>query len=195
MESLRFKPMIRSVFTAATFYTLGVVSLAAQTPSVTFEKDVRPIFTKSCLSCHGAAMQMGDLDLRTPASILKGGKSKVPALVKGSAEKSLLYQKIADKSMPFGDAKLNDAETQVIRGWIDGGAKSADAGNVADSKTDPSSHWAFQAPVRPAIPTVKNKALVRTPVDAFILAELEKKAYVRRSRPTQPRWRAAPIPT
>jgi hypothetical protein len=182
MESLRFKPMIRSVFTAATFYTLGVVSLAAQTPNLTFEKDVRPIFTKSCIGCHGAAMQMGDLDLRTPASILTGGKSKVPALVKGSAEKSLLYQKIADKSMPFGDTKLSDAEAQVIRGWIEGGAKSADAGNVADSKTDPSSHWAFQAPVRPAIPTVKKKAWVRTSVDAFILAELEKKGI----RPPQP---------
>jgi len=182
MESLRFKPMIRSVFTAATLYTLGVVCLPAQTPSVTFEKDVRPIFTKSCLGCHGAAMQMGDLDLRTPASILKGGKSKVPALVKGSAEKSLLYQKIADKSMPFGDTKLSDTETQIIRAWIDGGAKSADAGNVADAKADPSSHWAFKAPVRPEIPTVKNKAWVRTPVDAFILAELEKKGI----RPPQP---------
>ena len=178
--------MIRSVFTAATFYTLGVVCLAAQTPSVTFEKDVLPIFTKSCLGCHGAAMQMGDLDLRTPASIQKGGKSKVLALVKGSAEKSLLYQKVADKSMPFGDTKLTDAETQVIRGWIDGGAKFADAGNVAgnvaDGKPDPSRHWSFKAPVRPAVPQVKNKAWVRTPVDAFILAELEKKDI----RPPQP---------
>src|ERR1700690_4340742 len=116
MESLRLKPMIRSVFTAATLYTLAVVSLAAQTPSVTFEKDVLPIFTKSCLGCHGAAMQMGDLDFSTPASIQKGGKSKVPAVVKGSADKSLLYQKVADKSMPFGDTKLSDGETQIIRG-------------------------------------------------------------------------------
>src|SRR5207247_1542992 len=141
--------------------------------------------TKSCISCHGAAMQMSDLDLRTPASIQKGGKSKVPAVVKGSAEKSLIYQKVADKSMPFGDTKLNDAETQVIRSWIDGGARFADTGNVADGKTDPSGHWSFKAPVRPAVPQVKNKAWVRTPVDAFILAELEKKG-IRPPPPADP---------
>ena len=36
-------------------------------------------------------------------------------------------------------------------------------------------HWAFQAPVRPALPAVRDSAWVRTPVDAFILARLEAK--------------------
>ena len=34
-------------------------------------------------------------------------------------------------------------------------------------------HWAFVAPVRPPLPIVKNKAWVRNPIDAFILARLE----------------------
>ena len=34
-------------------------------------------------------------------------------------------------------------------------------------------HWAFEPPQRPAVPEVKNKALVRNPIDAFILAKLE----------------------
>jgi hypothetical protein len=35
-------------------------------------------------------------------------------------------------------------------------------------------HWAFVKPERPAAPEVKNKAWVRTPIDRFILARLEK---------------------
>lgn len=35
-------------------------------------------------------------------------------------------------------------------------------------------HWAFKAPVKPALPVVKNGAWVRNPIDAFILAWLEK---------------------
>jgi hypothetical protein len=34
-------------------------------------------------------------------------------------------------------------------------------------------HWAWKPPVRPAVPTVKNKAWVKNPIDAFILAKLE----------------------
>jgi hypothetical protein len=44
-------------------------------------------------------MQMGNLDLRVPVSMLKGG-SQGQALVKGSAEKSLMFQRIVNKSMP-----------------------------------------------------------------------------------------------
>ena len=35
--------------------------------------------------------------------------------------------------------------------------------------------WAFQPVVKPAVPVVKNRAWVRTPVDAFVLAKLEEK--------------------
>src|ERR1051325_10373427 len=35
-------------------------------------------------------------------------------------------------------------------------------------------HWAFKAPVRPSLPEVRNRLWVRTPIDQFILARLEK---------------------
>ena len=34
-------------------------------------------------------------------------------------------------------------------------------------------HWAFVAPVRPALPAVRNRAWVKSPIDQFILAGLE----------------------
>src|SRR6185503_18529627 len=39
-------------------------------------------------------------------------------------------------------------------------------------------YWAFQKVVKPAVPTVQNRAWVRTPIDAFILAKLEEKKLI-----------------
>jgi hypothetical protein len=39
---------------------------------------------------------------------------------------------------------------------------------------DPRQHWGFKPPIRPEVPAVINKRWVRTPVDNFILARLEK---------------------
>ena len=51
---------------------------------------------------------------------------------------------------------------------------------AAEAKPQPAAdktalrHGAFQAPIRPKVPEVKNKNWVRTPIDNFILARLEK---------------------
>ena len=54
-----------------------------------------------------------------------------------------------------------------LAGWLDAAepAKKADRADLG---------WAWQSPVRPAVPPVKYKAWARNPIDAFILAELEK---------------------
>src|ERR1700730_6117934 len=137
-----------------------------------FEKDVLPILEHACLGCHGPQGRTSGLDLSTVASMLQGG-SKGPALVKGSAAQSLLYTRILDKSMPFGPKKLTELETALIRDWIEAGApaKSPLPAAVASN----SEHWSFTPPSRPPIPEVRNKAWVRTPIDAFVLAALEKK--------------------
>jgi hypothetical protein len=69
--------------------------------------------------------------------------------------------------MPMGFKPLSDEDTGKIRRWINQGAKAASAGG-------PKKHWAFVTPVRPTVPTVKNKAWVRTPLDAFVLDRMEK---------------------
>ena len=35
-------------------------------------------------------------------------------------------------------------------------------------------HWAFKPPIRPALPAQENKGCVRNPIDAFVLARLDK---------------------
>ncbi len=163
------------------FMACSAAGVASPPPD--FQRDVLPILSRHCLQCHGEAVQMGNLDLRSPASMLKGG-NKGLALVKGSAEQSLLYQRIVDKSMPMGEEKLTGNEIGLIGAWIDGGAGSGASGTpeASGNKLRVARHWAFVPPERPPVPEVNDDEWVRSPVDAFILRELESQGI----RPSPP---------
>src|SRR5579864_1131665 len=95
----------------------------AQTAKVSFSNDVAPILAKNCAQCHAATPAMGNLDLRSRDSALKGGQHG-PAIVPGDAASSRLYQHLTGQQqpqMPMG-GKLTDAEIAVIKAWIDSGA-------------------------------------------------------------------------
>ena len=95
---------------------------AAETEELlSFETDVLPIVQVNCLVCHGENLQQNGLDLRTRDSIQKGGESG-PAIVPGSAEESLLFEKVSSGEMPMGGEKLSDEEIERIRHWINAGA-------------------------------------------------------------------------
>src|SRR3954447_13275249 len=88
---------------------VGAVAAPAADP-VSFSKNVKPLFESRCLKCHGAAVQLSRLDLRTRESALKGGDKGV-AIIPGKAENSRLYRLIAGlekPTMPM-DGKLSDA--------------------------------------------------------------------------------------
>ena len=70
----------------------------AQKAPVT-DKEVRPILER-CLQCHGEAIQMSKLDLRTREGMLKGGE-KGPSLVPGNSAASSLYNRIAGAQKPL----------------------------------------------------------------------------------------------
>src|SRR5438876_9258775 len=87
-----------------------------------FEQEILPILTIHCLKCHGQEAPQASLDLRTESSVLKGGKNG-SVVVKGSALKSYLFQRIVDRTMPpSGEKPLGTAQIQTIRKWIDAGA-------------------------------------------------------------------------
>lgn len=130
---------------------------AAAEDSVDFNRDIRPLISDRCLTCHGPddATRQADLRLDLPDR-LKGGELSV--VVPGDPESSPLYQRIAasdpDLRMPPQDSgkSLSEDETQLIRDWIRQGATWDD-------------HWAWVAPVRPEIPGGSDES---SPVDAFI---------------------------
>jgi hypothetical protein len=151
-------------------------------PVPAFEKDVLPIFQAKCLRCHGGKLQKAGLDVRSKAGLLEGG-DEGPAISPGSAEKSLLWIKVAADKMPPGKAKLTQAEKLLIRAWLEAGARADHTIARTNSKetsdrqvTDADRRfWAFQPPKRPQVPRVKATDRVRNPIDSFILHALGKK--------------------
>ena len=91
---------------------------------VSFEKEVLPIFKSKCILCHGGVKDLkGDLDLRTLATIAKGGVSG-DALVPGNLDKSSIWVLIADGTMPpAGKERLTLEEIELIKNWILSGGK------------------------------------------------------------------------
>src|SRR5215831_17276330 len=102
---------------------LSAPLLLAESGGPRFEKDVLPIFTTYCFTCHGQSSPKLGLDLRTAASTLKGSYNG-PVIVKGSPEKSLLWQKVSAHAMPppvYGQ-KVPDSAIETVKLWIAGGA-------------------------------------------------------------------------
>ncbi len=163
-------------------------SLFAQAPAQSeefFEKKIRPLLLAHCVECHTDKKVKGKLWMDSRASLLKGGETG-PAIVPGKPEASLLIKAVHYKSdelkMP-PKGKLKDSEIADLEKWIKDGAVWPNSGTT-ETKIDPKSplftveqkkFWAFQPITKPQPPQVKGQTWIKTPIDSFILAELEKK--------------------
>jgi hypothetical protein len=145
--------------------------------TVQFERDVRPIVEANCTGCHGADRPKASLDLRSVASMLRGGKSG-PALSPSDPDGSLLLERITQGEMPPGKArKLSTGEVSTIRDWIRSGAFAAHPGigaaPVSPVRDEDRRFWSFRPLKRPPVPTASHSLRARTPIDSFLLARLE----------------------
>ncbi len=143
-----------------------------------FETKVRPVLADHCLKCHGPTKQSGALRLDSRAEVLEGGENG-PAVAPGNPDASLLIQAVRktheDIKMP-PKGKLPDAAIEALSAWVKMGVPwpkdlPKNAGTYGDAARN---HWAFRPIAAPAVPSVKEAGRVRTPIDAFILARLEK---------------------
>jgi mono/diheme cytochrome c family protein len=136
---------------------------------IDFVKDVQPIFTRSCVACHGPNTQMAGLRLDAKQAVM----AKV--VVPGSSAESALYKRVAGigdvARMPMG-GRLADDQIATLKAWIEQGAEWPDA--VGATVTATKTHWAFVPPLKPELPAVIHANWVRNPIDRFILARLEK---------------------
>src|SRR5205807_2546348 len=97
---------------------LTASAFAADQPRLLFERDIVPIFTAHCWKCHGMENRKAGLDLRTPLLTLRGS-DKGPVIVRGSAENSLLFQKISNGAMPPGKLlKSTKDQVELVRRWL-----------------------------------------------------------------------------
>lgn len=104
---------------------------AAKT-DLTFEKDIKPMFEKTCLNCHGPEKPKSKYRVDSREAAIKGGSSDEPAVIPGKSEKSPMVLFSADlveeMEMPPIDKRekyppLTKEQIGILRAWIDQGAK------------------------------------------------------------------------
>lgn len=134
---------------------------------IDFNRDVRPILAKRCWTCHGtdkaALAKTGNLSLDSFAGATadRGGYH---ALVPGKPADSMMIRRIELGSMPpptSGIEPVTPDELAILKRWIEAGGEYR-------------KHWAYEAPKAARPPQPKNAAWVKNPIDAFVLAELER---------------------
>jgi len=115
-----------ATLTAASTPTPGAaaVTLAPTgtvTTSVSFARDVLPIFTQICVKCHGGEKTQKSLVLKTYADVMQGSENG-PVVEPGDAGSSLLVDMIVKGKMPKNGPKLLPGQIQVIVDWVTAGA-------------------------------------------------------------------------
>jgi len=140
------------------------IGLRAAEPTIDFNRDIRPILSNNCFTCHGPddKVRKGDLRLDDRKDALAKG-----AITPGDPATSSMLERVSTKDAdavmppPKTGKTLTKREVDLLAGWVKQGAPYA-------------GHWSHVKPVRPVLPAVKAKDWPRKGLDAFILARLEK---------------------
>jgi hypothetical protein len=145
--------------------------------AVDYDREVKPLLARHCVSCHGATRPRGSLRLDTAAAALKGGDSG-PAVVPGSSVDSPLIDAVTGQGgferMPLKRAPLTEGQIATLRAWIDQGARAP----AGEQPSPPAAHWAFIAPSRPEVPRVADPEWSAHPIDAFVRARLDQEGLI-----------------
>ncbi|HCN29928.1 MAG TPA: hypothetical protein DIT64_14535 [Verrucomicrobiales bacterium] len=160
------------------FPTFLLVVTSASAAPVDFVRDVRPIFERHCLECHGEKKQKSGLRLDIKSEAFKGGDNHGPDIVPGKAKDSPLIHFLTtdddDELMP-PKGRLPAVDIETITNWINEGAGWPEGADLAKLE-DRLDHWSFK-PLLEFNP--------RHTIDAFIDAKLSKKG-LHRSPPADP---------
>jgi mono/diheme cytochrome c family protein len=132
-KSMPHRPFLRVFATLRFIAVLTALSASASAADeempVDYVRQIKPLFAKHCVRCHGAEQQKSDLRVDSGKSLLAGGKLG-PAVVAGKAAKSPLVEAILGTSNtivampPTGEGDPLSAEAAaLVKRWIDEGAK------------------------------------------------------------------------
>jgi hypothetical protein len=140
----------------------------AATGGIRYNRDIRPILSENCFACHGPDSASRKAGLRLDrfedaTAPRKGARAVVPGKPDQSDAIARIFTTDEDDLMPPPKSHkvLTPAQKELLRRWVAEGARYE-------------LHWAYIAPERPALPTVKNTKWAHHPIDRFVLARLEK---------------------
>lgn len=172
--------ILLSILIAAVLVVLGIQYFALKTTTnenelVSYNRDIRPILSDKCFTCHGPDVKKVKAELRLDQAAfayapLKKTKGKF-AIVPGHPELSELITRIESTDpktmMPLPESHLTPLSPEQIalfKKWIKQGAKYE-------------KHWAFVTPVKAKLPEVDDTKWPSNEIDHFILATMEKKGF------------------
>ncbi len=156
------------------FLALGLISAAAlsdEARPVDYVRDVKPVLKARCFACHGSLKQEAELRLDTVEFMHKSAVLKAAQPAESPLLARITATDLATRMPPEG-MPLTPDEIARIRAWITAGAPGPEN---EQPEADPRSHWAFQKPVRPAVPAAATSSTAANAVDAFLLAELQQR--------------------
>ena len=156
---------------AAAFYFGSMTNIdagEALPETIEFNRDIRPILSDNCFSCHGPDKSKRVTSFRFDTGegvfVDLGGRH---AIVPGNPAGSEMLRRVtaaeeSERMPPVRTGrKLTERQIELIRRWIEQGAKWQ-------------KHWAFVPPARPALPKTRNTTWARNPIDSFVLERLER---------------------
>lgn len=98
-----------------------------QTKTISFYKDIRPIFQANCQGCHQPSKARGKYIMTDFKNLIQGGDSGDPAIVPGDPQNSYLVEVITpidgEAEMPQKADPLHETEIALINKWVLQGAK------------------------------------------------------------------------
>lgn len=138
--------------------------------AINFNRDIRPILSENCFTCHGPdkATRKADLRLDLESEAFKDLGDGRRAITPGAPDKSELIARVtttddADRMPPTKSGKsLTPTQVATLTEWVKQGAKWQN-------------HWAFITPERPAVPAASVDSPAN-PIDAFIQRDLDRHA-------------------
>ena len=162
-----FPPDLRIIIKHMLRHSLLVTFFVStlQAGELSFNRDIRPIFTKHCTACHGGVKEAGEISLILRDKALGEGESGNRAIVPGDPVQSELMRRITSKDpdeimpKPKHGPPLADEEIATIRQWIQEGAEWEEL-------------WSFTQPKEVAV-TVKKADWPKQVHDQHVLAKLE----------------------
>ncbi len=121
---------------------------------IDFVRDIQPILSERCYSCHGELKQESELRWDTKSSAFKGGASG-KVIIPGKSSESRMIHLVAglEKNlvMPKKGERLTAEQIGLLRAWIDQGANWPEQVALPTTK-DKSDWWSFKPASRPDLP-------------------------------------------
>lgn len=166
-------PIVRQ-WTIVLLVSIASIARADEQP-VDYSSQVKPLLVDKCGRCHGVKTQQASLRLDSGKGIVTGGDSG-PTIVPGESAKSLLVHAItgtegASQMPPEGD-KLQPSQVELLKRWIDAGAKYPEDERVEAAATKSVDHWSFKSIPKVIPPEVGSDAKRNNGIDNFIQQRL-----------------------